>query len=70
MGSKPQNPEFRNNTENFRLCVWHLSHIFFYTILTQIMDSFSSSPLKTAFLCLKKIPEIPEYAEMLHNTTI
>ena len=31
--------------------------IFFYLILTQIMDSLSCSPLN-------KLPEVPEYAEM------
>ena len=39
-------------------------HIF-YPILTQIMDSFSCSLLNiTAFYVLKKLKEVPEYAEM------
>ena len=39
----------------------------FYPTITQIIDSFSCSPLNrpTAFLYfLKKAPEVPEYAEM------
>ena len=37
-------------------------------ILTQIIDYFSYSPLKTTFLYLiKRLPEVPEYAEMRHN---
>ena len=41
---------------------------FFYPILTQIIDTFSCSTLNTAFIYLKKkLPEVPEYAKMLHN---
>ena len=41
-----------------------VSDIFFYPILTQIMDSFSSSLSKNAFLYLKeKLPEVPEYTD-------
>ena len=39
----------------------------FYLILTQIMDSFSCSPLNTSFYTgknIKRLPENPEYAEI------
>ena len=39
--------------------------IFFYTILTQIMDLFSCSPLNTAFLFQNKLAEFSEYAKMM-----
>ena len=40
--------------------------IFFYPILTQIMDSFSCSSLNTSFYTgksLKRLPENPEYTD-------
>ena len=42
---------------------------FFYSTLTQIKDSFSCSPLNTAFYVLKRLPEVPEYAEIRHDIT-
>ena len=37
----------------------------FYPILTQIIDSSSCSLLNTTYLYfIKRLPEIPEYAEM------
>ena len=36
---------------------------------TQIMDSFSCLPLSAALLCLKRLPEILEYADMGHDMT-
>ena len=36
---------------------------FFYPSFTQIMDSFSCSPLNTAFYIEKRLPEVPKYAE-------
>ena len=46
---------------------------FFYPIFTRIMDSFSCSPLNTSFYIgktLKRLPENPEYAEMLQGDVI
>ena len=39
---------------------------FFYPILTQIMDSFSCSPLNTTASYFKKAPRVPECADMRH----
>ena len=47
--------------------------IFFYPILTWIMNSFSCSPLNTSFYIgkpWKSLPENPEYAEMQHGDLI
>ena len=38
---------------------------FFYPIFTRIMDSFSCSPVNTAFYVV--FFSIPEYAEMQHD---
>ena len=37
---------------------------FFYPIFTQVIDSFSCSPLNTIFVYLKQLPEVLEYSEM------
>ena len=39
----------------------------FYPILTQIMHSFSCSPLNKVFTFKKKLAEVPEYDEMHHS---
>ena len=31
------------------------------------MDSFSCSPLNTSFNVLKRLPEVPKYAEMRYD---
>ena len=47
---------------------------FFYPILTRIFDSFSCSPLSTAFNIgkknMKRLPEDPEFAEIRHGDVI
>ena len=41
---------------------------FFYPTQTQIVESFSCSPLNTAFFVFeKRLPEVPESAEMRNN---
>ena len=52
---------------------WSLGDGFFYVILTRIIDSFSCSPLCTAFYIgktWKRLPGNPEYAEMWHGEII
>ena len=46
--------------------------IFFYSILTRIMDSFSCSPLYLFINSYQnKLPEVPEYAKMqFHMITL
>ena len=39
----------------------------FYHILTRIMNPFSCPQLNTAIYVLKRLPEVPEYAEMRHD---
>ena len=46
---------------------WSRGTDFFYPTFTRLLDSFSCSPLNTAFPCLKWHPEVPEYAEMWHD---
>ena len=40
---------------------------FLYLTLTRLMDSFSCSAFNITFYIEKRLPEVPEYAEMGHD---